>query len=120
MRTGKTERKIDALEAATEKEIDALYSSALASAFRKCRDPLTRIRVIMDGKEKPPRRCVTDRQIARWREKTLKRLLLESRLAESMAESIISAGKTSVSVIKQNGLEVYRTAYSGTLEKLKG
>lgn len=120
MRTGKTERKIDAMEAETITGIDNLYSKSLLSAFSANKKALNRIRAIMDGEEKPPRRCVTDQQKALWHEKKLNRILRDSGLIESMAEYITSAGKSSVSRIKRGGLDIYRIAYKSTLDSMKG
>ena len=120
MRGGRLEQKIDRLEAGAEMDMEAAYDEAITNAFRKHREPLKRMQAIMDGIEKPPRRCVTDQQKARWKEKTLMKLLNEASLDSDIALEFGKAGKTCVKRIQKFGLDVYNEAYKGTMDKLKG
>lgn len=119
MRGGMLERKIDRLEANAELDIEAAYDEALTKAMRKNRDTLKRMRAIMDGEENPPRYCVTEKQKERWKMKTLMKLLNASGINESMGNALAEAGRQSVSRIQRFGLDVYETAYKGTMNKLK-
>lgn len=120
MRTGKTERKIDAMTEITAVDIEIAYDEAFTKAMRKNRETLKQMRAIMDGEQKPPRYCITEKQKERWKEKALMKLLNDSGIAESFAAEIASAGNKCVSNIKRFGLNVYETAYKGTMDQLKG
>lgn len=119
MRTGKTERKIDSLTASAEIDIEALYDEALTSAMRKHAAALRRMRDIMDGKTMPPRWCVTETLKKRWKEKTLTKIMNDSHIAEDFGVFLSSAGNKAVDRIKSMGLDVYKTGYKGTMDKLR-
>ena len=119
MRGGMLERKIDMLEANAELDIEAAYDEALTKAMRKNRDTLKRMRAIMDGSEKPPRYCVTEKQKERWKMKTLMKLLNASGIDESIGSALAEAGNQSISRIQRFGVDVYEAAYNGALNKLK-
>ena len=119
MRGGMLERKIDRLEVNAELDIEAAYDEALTKAMRKNRDTLKQMRAIMGGAEKPPRYCITEKQKERWKIKTLMNLLNTSGIDESMGNALAEAGRKSVSRIQRFGLDVYETAYKGTMNKLK-
>lgn len=120
MRTGKTERKIDSLTASAELDIEALYDEAFSRAMRKHAATLRRMRDIMDGKTLPPRWCVTEALKNRWKEKALTKIMNDSHIAEDFGVFFSSAGNKSVDRIKRMGLDVYKTAYKGTMDKLRG
>lgn len=120
MRTGKTERKIDSLTASAEIDIEALYDEALTRAMRKHAATLRRMRDIMDGKTLPPRWCVTETLKNRWKERVLIRIMNDSHIAEDFGVFLSSAGNKAVDRIQRMGLDVYKTGYKGTMEKLKG
>ena len=120
MRTGKTERKIDSLTASAEIDIEAMYDEALSRAMRKHAATLRKMRDIMDGKTPPPRWCVTDALKNRWRERTLSKIMNDSHIAEDFGVFLSTAGNKSVDRVKRMGLDVYKTAYKGTMDSLRG
>ena len=120
MRTGKTERKIDAMTTAATGDIEALYDEALTKGFKMYRDTFAQMRDIMGGTQKPPRWCVTQFQKDRWKQKKLMKLLDQTSIADGLGALLATAGDYSVSRIKRFGLDVYKTAYKGTMDKLRG
>ena len=120
MRTGKTERKIDAMTASAEIDIEALYDEALTSAMRKHAATLRQMRDIMDGKTLPPRWCVTESLKNRWKERALIRIMNDSHIAEELGVYSAIAGDKATERIQRMGIDVYNAAYNGTMESLRG
>ena len=119
MRDGSLEQKLDRMEARAEVEIVKANKEAKYTFYRKNKAAFTRIRAIMDGKEKPPAWCITKGQKERWKEKTLLKIWDDEISERETALIFGNAGKAAADRIKRLGLDLFVTAYSETARKLR-
>ena len=113
-------KAVDRIEARAEAEIEDLYSRALMDAMRGNKKAMRQLQRILDGEIKPPVYCITHGQKDRWLDKQVRAIVKREKLQDRLTQCEMDASEKAAQIIQKMSEEIYRTAYSMTMEALRG